>query len=85
MKRNNFKLASMDAALKMLHRISLAKLQSSAANKQLRQDRDIKRRQSWAQSTNGARECARRRQQVAYDAGLVSRRALPQDWKSVAV
>ena len=83
MKSNNFKLSAFNAASLFLQKLTLSRLQQSAANKKLRQERDIKRRQSyWAQQSNGARECARRRQQMAYDAGLVGRRALPQNWKS---
>lgn len=35
---------------------------------------------SWAGTTTGSREEARRRQQIGYDAGLLARRALPRSY-----
>lgn len=35
---------------------------------------------SWSGTTTGAREEARRRQQMGYDAGLLTRRALPRSY-----
>lgn len=78
MKGSNFRLQALNAGLQMLNKLSLAKMQSSRETKRLRQEKRAKHQGGWPMSGNGARECARRRQQMAYDAGLVSRRALPQ-------
>lgn len=78
MKSNNSRLRAINSAYVMLHTIALAALQASATAKKIRQEKRRLNRSGWSPAGSGTRECARRRQQVAYDAGLVSRRALPQ-------
>lgn len=78
MKNSNFRMRSLHAGLQMLSQLALKKLQASRENKLLRQEKRARKRTMWAGSGQGARECARRRQQMAYDAGLATRRALPR-------
>lgn len=78
MKSNNFRLRALNSGYMMLHALSLMARQASAVAKKLRQEKRQRNCSGWPSAGSGARECARRRQQVAYDAGFVARRALPQ-------
>ena len=80
MKTDNLKMLKFISGAQMLHRLSLAAKATSAENKRL-QERDANKRLKWvhANPNFGARECARHRQQAAYDAGQALRRALPID------
>lgn len=80
MKSNNFKLASFNAAAEMMQRLYLNRIKASIETKKARQEKRAKRVRGWGCSTGAlGREAARRRQQMAYDAGLAYRRALPSD------
>lgn len=69
-----------NAGLQMLSKLTLTKMQASKVAKLLRQEKRARNRQQWNSSGCGARECARRRQQVVYDAGRAARRSLPTNW-----
>lgn len=76
MKSGNRRLQFFNAGLQMLSKLSLTKIEASRVAKQMRQEKQAKRHRGWSGSGCGARECARRRQQMAYDAGQATRRAL---------
>jgi hypothetical protein len=83
MKGNNFKLASFNAASQLMQRLGLEKIKAGIAAKKARQEKRRKRQSGYGWDTGvRGRQAARYRQQMAYDAGLVSRRALPRDKKS---
>lgn len=83
MKTKNLRMQALNGALNMLSRFDLTKRQASAENKKLRQEKRALKRSSWHFPGCGARECARRRWQIAYGRGLVDRRALPSKWQDL--
>jgi hypothetical protein len=65
MKGSNRRLQFFNAGLQMLNKLSLTKIQSSRAAKQLRQEKRAKRMWGWGFGGSGARECARRMRQMS--------------------
>lgn len=78
MKSGNSRLQRLNAGLQMLSQLTLQRIQASREAKRLRQEKSTKRRAGYWAPGQGPRECARRRQQMAYDAGLAATRHVPR-------
>lgn len=63
----NLRLQLVTAGMQMLSRLSLGEKQIAQTNKILRQQRRKLHMSGYSRSGSGARECARRRRQMAYD------------------